>query len=207
MKKILIATRNPGKLAEIKSFLKDLLVKIVSLNDLKIKDSVTEDDKTYKENSVKKAVFYARLSGLPTIADDGGIEIDALGSAPGVRSRRFFAKTEKEATDEVIINEMIKLINKLPKNKRGAKFRTIVTFARPDGKHFSAEGAIRGILREPHLKLLHGYPYRSFFYLPKLKKYYHESDLSEDEMKVYNHRYKAIRKLVPIIKKELGIMN
>lgn len=207
LRKILIATRNPGKFKEIKSFLEDLPIKIISLNDLKIKDSVLEDGKTYKENSGKKAIFYAKLSGLPTIADDGGIEIDALGGEPGVRSRRFFANREKEATDEVIIEKMVKLVNKLPQNKRGARFKTVVTFALPDGKSFSAVGIVRGILKEPHLKLLHGYPYRSFFYIPKLKKYYHENQLSEKEMKVYNHRWKAISKLKPIIKQELGIMN
>lgn len=202
MNKVLIATRNPGKLFEISKFLSEFPLKTVSLKDLNIRKEVEEDGNTYKENSVKKAVFYAKVSGLPTIADDGGIEIHFLNGAPGVRSRRFFSK-KGDSTDQEIIERLTVLIAEIPENKREAKFKTVVTFALPNGKSFSATGQVQGVLREPHLKLLHGYPYRSFFYLPKLKKYYHESDLSEREMKVYNHRYKAIQKLKPIIKKEL----
>lgn len=203
MKKLLIATRNPGKLAEIENFLKDLPIEIVSLDDLGVKEEVEENGKTYKENSVKKAVFYAKKSGLPTIADDGGIEIDFLDGAPGVRSRRFFSK-KGDSTDKEIIEKLTALIQEIPENKRGAKFKTVITFALPDGQTFSTSGEIRGILKEPYMKVLKGYPYRSFFYLSKIKKYYHESELSDDEQKMYNHRYKAIQRLKPIIKKYVG---
>lgn len=205
MKKVLIATHNPGKFFEISTFLSDLPFEIVSLKDLNITEDVEEDGKTYEENSVKKATFYAKLSGLPTIADDGGIEIDALDGAPGVRSRRYFGKNGKEATDEEIIAAMKRLIKKLPPDKLGATFHVVITLALPNRQTFPVEGEVGGILKDPHLKLLHGYPYRSFFFLPKLNKYYHESELSEDQMKVYNHRYKAINKLKPIIVEELGL--
>lgn len=205
MKKILIATRNPGKLFEITKFLSDLPIQTISLSDLEIKENVEETGKTYRENSVKKARFYAKLSGLPTVADDGGIEIDALGGGPGPRSRRFFGKNGKEATDEEIIEEMKKLVKALPQNKLGAAFKDVITLALPTGETFSVNGQVKGVLKDPYLKLLHGYPYRSFFYLPKIKKYYHESELTEDEERKYNHRYKAINKLKPIIRKVLGI--
>lgn len=204
---LLIATKNKGKLAELKQFLSDLPIDLVSLSDIGITEDFAETGKTYKENSQKKALFYARLSGIPAIADDGGIEIDALDGAPGVKSRRFFGKNGKEATDEEIMREVQKLIKKIPERKRGAKFKTVVAFALPDGRSFSNTGEVRGILKKPYLKLLKGYPYRSFFYLPTIKKYYHEDELSEKEQKLYNHRYKAIRKLRPIIKRELRIMN
>lgn len=207
MDKLLIATKNEGKLQELKQFLSDLPIDLVSLSDIGITEDFEETGKTYKENSQKKALFYARLSGIPAIADDGGIEIDALDGAPGVKSRRFFGKNGKEATDEEIIREVQKLIKKIPERKRGAKFKTVVAFALPDGRSFSNTGEVRGILKKPYLKLLKGYPYRSFFYLPTIKKYYHEDELSEKEQKLYNHRYKAIRKLRPIIKRELRIMN
>lgn len=200
-KKLLIATRNPGKLFEISSFLSDLSLELISLKDLNIKKDVEEDGKTYEENSVKKAKFYAKISRLPTIADDGGIEIDGLNGEPGVRSRRYFGKDGREATDEAIIDAMKKLIKTLPQDKLGATFKVVITLALPNGKTFSVDAKVTGILKDPHLKILHGYPYRSFFFLPKLNKYYHESELSEDEMKVYNHRYKAIQKLKPVIKK------
>ena len=101
---------------------------------------------------------------------------------------------------------MRRIAKELPKKNRKAYFRTIVSFALPNGKVWSSFGEVEGEISEkPHLKLLKGYPYRSFFYLPKIKKFYHESDLSDKEQKLYNHRYKAIQKLIPIIRKELGI--
>lgn len=206
MKKLLIATKNAGKLQELKSFLSDLPLELISLSELNITEDFEEKGKTYKENSQKKALFYAKLSSLPTIADDGGIEIDALDGAPGVKSRRFFGKNEKVATDEEIIQKVQELIKKIPENKRGAKFKTVVTFALPDDKFFSSTGEVRGILKEPYLKLLKGYPYRSFFYLPKIKKYYHEDELTQEEQKLYNHRYKAITKLKSIIRKEMTLV-
>ncbi len=206
MKKLLIATRNKGKLQELTSFLSDLELELVSLNDLNIKEEIEENGKTYRENSQKKALFYAQESGLPTIADDGGIEIDALNGKPGILSRRYFAprsgvslRESKDATDEEIIEAMKKLIKTLPENKRSARFKTVVTFALPNGKVFSETGIVKGILKEPLLKLMQGYPYRSFFYLPKIKKYYHESELTGNEERKYNHRFRAIQKLKPII--------
>lgn len=198
MKKILIATHNQGKVGEFKEFLKDLAIEIVSLKDLNIKEDIEEDGKTYEENSKKKASFFAKLSNLPTIADDGGIEILALGNQPGVHSRRWLGH---DASDEELIEHMLKISKTLPKNNRKAFFKTIVTFALPNGKSWSIPGEVEGIISEkPYLKLLKGYPYRSFFFLPKLNKFYHESELSNDEQRLYNHRYKAVQKLLPIIK-------
>lgn len=203
MKKILLATRNKGKFNELSAFLSDLKVKILSLSDLGIAEDIEENGKTYKENSQKKALFFAKKSGLPTIADDGGIEIDALGGAPGVKSRRWLGH---EATDEEVIEHMKKVARELPDNNRKAFFRTVVSFALPNGKIWSVKGEVEGIIAEkPFMKLSKGYPYRSFFYLPKLKKYYFETELTNNEMKEYNHRYKAIQKLKPIIKKYLTI--
>lgn len=203
MKRLLIATKNVGKLKEISKFLSGLKLDLISLNDLGIDDDFEEKGKTYKENSQNKALFYAKLSGLPSISDDGGIEIDALGGAPGVKSRRWIGE---DSTDRKIINHMKKVTQALPENNRKAYFKTVVSLAFPNGKVFSATGEIEGIIaRKPLVKILKGYPYRSFFYLPIIKKYYHENNLSEEEKKLYNHRYKAIQKLKPIIKKELRI--
>lgn len=203
MQKLLIATRNPGKFKEFKNFLSDLSLKLVSLNDLGIKDDIEENGKTYSENSKEKALFYAKLSKLPVIADDGGIEIAALNFEPGIKTRRWFGY---EATDEELINHMIKVAKELPKNNRTAYFKTVVTLAMPDGKFFQEPGEVKGIIAEkPLLKHLKGYPFRSFFYLPEIHKYYHEDELSEEEEKLYNHRYKAVEKLKPTIKKSLGL--
>lgn len=203
MKKLLIATTNIGKLKEISSFLSDLPLEIVSLDDLGITDDVEETGKNYKENSQMKALFYAVKSGLPSIADDGGLEIEAFGGAPGIKSRRWLGKNSK---DEDIVNHMIRVAKELPDNNRKAFFKVVLSFALPLGKVWSATGEIEGIIaKKPYLKLLVGYPYRSFFYLPKLKKYYHEEKLTEKEQKLYNHRYVAINRLKPIIAKVLRI--
>lgn len=199
MKKLLIATKNQGKVGEFKEFLKDLPFEIVSLKDLDITEDVEEDGKTYEENSHKKALFYAKLSGLPAIADDGGIEIVALDNQPGIKSRRWLGY---EASDEELINHMLKISKTLPKDNRKALFKTVITLALPNGKVYSVLGEVEGEISEkPYLKLLEGYPFRSFFFLPKINKFYHEGELSNAEQKLYNHRYKAVQKLLPLIKK------
>ncbi|MDP2628880.1 MAG: non-canonical purine NTP pyrophosphatase [Nanoarchaeota archaeon] len=197
MTKLLIATTNVGKLQEISNFLKGLSLEIVSLNDVGIADDVEETGHTYEENSQLKALFYAKKSGLPAVSDDGGLEISAFGGAPGLHSKRWVGD---DSTDEKIINHMIKVAKELPDNNRQAFFKTVVSLALPNGKVWSVTGQVEGIIAEkPYLKILKGYPYRSFFYLPQLKKYYHEQQLTDEEQKLYNHRYKAIQKLKPLI--------
>ncbi|MBI2028262.1 MAG: non-canonical purine NTP pyrophosphatase [Candidatus Levybacteria bacterium] len=201
MKRLLIATTNPGKLREYREFLSDLNLKLLSLSDVGITDDIEETGKTYKENSQKKALFYAKRSGSPAISDDGGIEISALNNEPGIKSRRWLGYN---STDEGLIKHMMKVSKQLPENNRNAVFKLVVSLALPNGKVYASEGRVEGIIaKDPHMKLLHGYPYRSFFYLPDIQKYYHESELTRDEMRKYNHRYKAIQKLKPIIIKEL----
>lgn len=202
MKKLLIATRNEGKLKEISSFLSDLPIEISSLKDVGITDDFEEKGKSYKDNSQQKALFFAKISNLPTIADDGGIEIDALNGAPGIKSRRWLGE---KTTDQKILEHMAKVAKQL-KNNRCAFFKTVIALALPNGKVWSVDGEVEGIIAEkPYMRLLKGYPYRSFFYLPKIKKYYHEDELTNDEQKEYNHRYKAIQKLKPILIRTLGL--
>lgn len=201
MKKLLVATHNKGKLKEISVFLSDLPLEIVSLVDVGIADNVEEAGKTYKENSQLKALFYAKKSNLPSVSDDGGLEISAFNGAPGLKSRRWLGK---DSTEEDIVSHMMKIAKELPNDNRKALFKTVISFALPNGKVWSVTGEIEGIVAEkPYLKLLRGYPYRSFFYLPKLKKYYHEKELTNDEQRMYNHRYKAIQKIKAIIKREI----
>lgn len=197
MKKLLIATHNKGKIKELTKFLSDLPIKLLTLNEVNIDTDVEEVGKTYQENSQLKATFYSNKSGLPAIADDGGIEIAALNGEPGVHSRRWLGE---QTTDEDLISHMIKIARDLPDDNRHAIFKTVISIALPNGKVWSVDGEIKGVIsKQPYLKILKGYPYRSFFFLPKLNKYYHEKDLSKQEMTVYNHRYIAIQKIKPII--------
>ncbi|MGH7245593.1 MAG: non-canonical purine NTP pyrophosphatase [Candidatus Levyibacteriota bacterium] len=203
MQKLLVATKNKGKILEIKKYLSDLPLELISLSDVGIIDDVEENGLTYEENSQKKALFYAKRSGLPVISDDGGLEIHAINNEPGIRSRRWLGY---EGTDEELLKHLQKVSNELPEEDRNAQFVAVLTFALPTGEYWSEKGVVHGeIARNPHPKLLHGYPYRSFFFLPHIQKYYHESELTIDEEKAYNHRYKAIEKLKPIIKKVLDL--
>lgn len=203
MQKVLIATTNKGKLGEIKEYLSDLPVDFVSLSDVGITDEVIEDGTTYEENSQKKALFYSKRSGLPAISDDGGLEIAALNGAPGIDSRYFGGK---EGKDEDIIKKMMEVSQSIPDAKRDAKFVAVLSFALPTDEIWSerAEVALE-IAKEPLLKLLKGFPYRSFLIVPQIGKYYHESELTQDQRKQYNHRYKALQRLVPVIKQALQL--
>lgn len=203
MQKLLIATTNSGKFSEISEYLSDLAVKFVSLKDVGITKEVEEDGKTYKENSQKKAVFYAKLANLPAISDDGGLEITALGGAPGINSKFFGGKDGKDAD---IIKKMMEVTNSLSENNRHAKFVAVLSFALPDGKVWSEKGEVDlEIAKKPLLKILKGFPYRSFLIVPEINKYYHEAELTEEEKKKYVHRYIALQKLKRIIKKELHV--
>ena len=161
-------------------------------------EDVEETGKTYKENSQRKAIFYAKKSRLPAIADDGGLEIEALNGEPGIKSRRWLGF---DATDEDLIEHMRKIARELPDNKRKAWFKVVISLALPNGKVFSVTGKVKGIIaKEPQVQHMKGFPYRHFFYLPKIKKYYQNEELTPDEQRRYNHRYMAVTKLKPIIK-------
>lgn len=191
--RLLIATKNKGKLKEFKNFLKDLPLELVSLEDLNIEEDFEEHGETYAENSEGKARFYSNISNLPALADDGGIEIDFLEGKPGVHSNRWFGEG---LTEEEKIEKIQKLADEISEENNGAHFNTVVTIAFPDNSIIQESGQVYGIIsKKPFLKINHGYPYRSFFFLPELGKYYHESDLSPEEERLYNHRYKAIQKL------------
>lgn len=201
MKKLLIATTNKGKLGEFKTFLSDLPIELVSLTDLGITQDFEEKGETYEENSEGKARFYAELSGLPSLSDDGGIEIDALGGKPGIHSKRWFGEA---LPDEVMIEKIKDATKDIPDSNRGAHFKTVITIVFPNGEKLQERGQVDGIIaRKPLVKINRGYPYRSFFYIPEIKKYYHESDLSGEQEKLYNHRYKAVQKLKPKLLKLL----
>ncbi len=198
MKKLLIATTNPGKLSEIKFFLQDLPLELVSLADLEIKDQPEETGQTFEENAVLKAKFYAKISGLPTLADDGGLEIDALNGEPGVKSRRWI--NGLESSDEELINYTLEKLKGVPLEKRGTQIRGAIALVFPDGKVYISVGEVRGIIAEKaYSKREAGFPFRSLLYLPELKKFYCYSDLTLEEQQQYNHRDKMLKKLKPII--------
>jgi len=201
MKKLLLATTNKGKVRELSQFLSDLPLQLVSLSDVGIKDEPEENGKTYTENSQIKALYYSKKSELPAIADDGGIEIMALGGEPGIHSHRWLGP---ETTEEDLVEHMKKVAKRLPDDNRGARFATAVSVAFPEGRVFSFIGEVNGIIPpEPSLNYEAGYPYRSFFFVPELNKFYFENELTSEELEKYNHRYKAVQEVKKLLKKEL----
>ncbi len=203
MKTLLVATTNPGKLAELQEFLSDLPLILVSLKDVGITINVEETGKTFEENAILKAMYYAKLSGLPTIADDGGFEIDALNGEPGVKSHRWIHE-DAEDEDEELIQYALFRLKDIPLDKRGAQLHLVLAFATPEGKTWTSEASVRGIVPLKAASYRRkGFPYRSLLYLPELSKFYNHDELTQEENKTYNHRRKAVEELKPIIQKIL----
>lgn len=195
--KLLIATRNPAKLAEWKLFLNDLPLELVGLDEAGIADAVEETGETFLKNARIKAVEYSRLGGLLALGDDGGFEIDFLGGAPGVRSRRLFG--DEDATDEELIEFVLEKLFGVPHEKRGAQLRVVAVVASSDGSIIcEEEAAIRGnIAEEPSPTRLQGFPYRSIFRIPEFGKML--VDLSEEEHEQVNHRCEITPRIIEAV--------
>jgi XTP/dITP diphosphohydrolase len=203
MKKLLIATTNPGKLDEIRRFLADLPIELVSLKDIGITESVEETGATFEENAILKSAFYAKKSGLPALADDGGFEIDALKGEPGVRSHRWIDPT-RESADEELIAYAFERMKDVPQGKRGAQLRLVLALTFPDGSVHTVTDAARGVVPfEPSHERVAGFPYRSILYIPPIGKFYNHDLLTPEETDKYNHRKRALDQLKPILQKYL----
>lgn len=193
--KLLIATHNPAKAAEYKHYLSDLELEILSLSDLNITKEAPEDGETFEENAVKKVKFYHRLSGLSVIGDDGGLMIDALDGAPGLKSRRWLGY---RMTDEEMIQSVIEKMKDVPEGKRTCHLVGIIALVMSDGTLYTQWAQIDGVVaQEPTKKRIEGFPYRSFFYLPQFKKFY--LDLTDEEHEQINHRKIALFNLRPYL--------
>lgn len=203
MTRLLIATTNPAKREEITYGLQDLVndgLEILTLQDVQVEGEPVESADTFEGNAKIKAQFYGDQTGLPTISDDGGLMIDALNGAPGVKSRRW---PGYEATDEELITYALDKMNDVPEGKRTAQLVTCVCLYDPVNKQFTTEQeSIKGkISAEPLTMDTNGYPYRALFIVDKYDKFYDE--LSKAEHHEINHRLKALRKLSPAIHSRL----
>jgi XTP/dITP diphosphohydrolase len=195
MKRLLIATHNPAKLEELKEGAKPLIdhgVEVVTLKYLNVKGEPKETGKTFGENALIKALFYARLTGLPTIADDGGMMIEAFCGAPGVKSRRWIGHA---ANDKELIAYTLRKMRDVPQEKRTAHLRTCICFYEPQSKSGLCEKEeIKGyVAKKISGNPSHGYPYRALFVVDEFNKYYDE--LTPRQHHQINHRLKAMRRL------------
>ena len=196
MFKILLATKNKGKVKEIRSIFSDLPVKFIELPREDI-DEVDENGKNYFENALKKAEHYAEKYNLPTLADDSGLEIDALDGAPGINSARFVSK---EATFNEKISKILELMQGV--DRRSARFRaTFVLYLPKEDKYFTSLGVVEGeILLEPHKKEGSGFGYDPIFKPDGFNESF--SMLGSDIKNQISHRSKALKEMKKIIAKQ-----
>ena len=166
MPRLLLATTNQGKAAEYRDLLNGLDFEIVTLDQAGISREADESFSTFEENARHKAAFYAELGGLLTLADDSGLEVDALGGEPGVRSSRYAGDN---ATDADRVDFLLTKLKDIPYQERTARFRCVIAVARPGGQIETAEGACDGyIATEPRGH--NGFGYDPVFYLPEFGK-------------------------------------
>lgn len=185
--RLLIATHNQGKLRELSTMLGGLPFKLVSLSDVGIEYDVDETGETLEENAVLKATSYAELSGLPTLADDSGLEVDALGGEPGVRSARYAGEGASDADRIALLHK--NLADKL--EPWSARFRCVIALVWPDEPTQQFPGECVGeIVRQARGD--NGFGYDPVFLVSGLGKTM--AELSSDEKNSISHRSIAARK-------------
>jgi len=186
--KLLLGTNNQAKVREYRSLLPDLDYEIVTLAEQGISVAVEEVGESLEENARLKATVIAEKSRLLTLADDSGLEVDALGGEPGRLSARYAGQN---ATDRDLIAYLLQRLDGVPWENRTARFRCVIALATPEGKVELCSGECPGLITfEPHGK--HGFGYDPIFYLPELDKTMAELPL-EEKNKI-SHRGRAARK-------------
>jgi XTP/dITP diphosphohydrolase len=193
MRQILIATQNKGKLIEIKALLDDVHLELVTPDQIGIRLTVEEDGLTYQENAEKKARAYATASGILTLADDSGLEVEALGGQPGLHSARFSGKPG--ATDADRRSYLLELLNPHPQPWR-AQFRCIAALHDPQGGLHFSEGVCPGVII-PEERGEHGFGYDPIFQVNDSVQTM--AELSMEEKNRLSHRARAIAAIKPVL--------
>lgn len=186
---LLIASRNPGKVAEVRAFLADLDFDLRDLGAFPDLPDVEETGASFAENALLKARFYHQRTGLLTVADDSGLEVDALGGEPGLHSARFAGP---RATDAERIARLLERLRGVPEERRSARFVCVVALVGKDGLEKTFTGICEGrIRREP--AGTNGFGYDPIFEYPPLGKTF--AELSREEKAAISHRGRALRQL------------
>lgn len=187
MIKLLIASNNKGKLREFQTLLEGLPFELITLKDAGITTSVDETGDTYQDNAKLKAVTYARLSGQLTLADDSGLEVDALGGEPGPRAARYAGEN---ASDKEKIDFLLSKLKNVPWEQRKARFHCVIALAFPGDGTTVCQGECAGyIMLEP--KGEQGFGYDPVFYVPEFDKTM--AELSMEEKNQLSHRASAAK--------------
>ena len=198
-RRILVATANPGKIAEIRAML-GADVRWLGLADLNETVEIEEDGLTFAENARKKAVGHAKATGLWTIADDSGLVVDALGGAPGIKSARFSGNkltgADRTLIDHRNIAKVLELLKGVPKERRTARFVCCLCLASPERILIETEGILEGLITDREIGE-NGFGYDPIFFVPHLNKTV--AQLTREEKNTISHRGNAIRKLKPLL--------
>ena len=202
MERLIFATGNAHKMKEIREILGGLPVGIVSMKEAGIDLEIEETGSSFEENALIKALAVAAVSGALTLADDSGLEIDALGGAPGIYSSRFLGEdTPYSEKNRAIIEKLAGLSG----SERSARFRCVIAAVFPDGRELVSEGRVEGeIAFSPAGE--NGFGYDPIFYLPE--RGFTTAELSAEEKNAISHRGRALRgmveKLAAVLDKEEG---
>ena len=185
---IVLATHNKGKMSEINNLLSSSY-EVLTLDHFPNIKEIPETGKTLKENAFIKARTVFELTGLPSLADDTGLEVESLGGDPGVFSARYAGE---QASYQDNCKKLLKNMMRVPKKDREAKFRTVLAY-KDDNRELSCDGSVMGeIAQSP--KGSFGFGYDSVFYYPPLEKTF--AELSEEEKNSISHRGRALRKFL-----------
>jgi XTP/dITP diphosphohydrolase len=195
MHSLLIATTNPGKFAEISSLLSHLSVKLVSPSDLNLHLAVEENGETYAQNAELKAIAFAKKSQLLSLADDSGLEVDALDGLPGLHSARFTGEHSASDTERRAL-----LLSKLKEKTKPwtAHFHCTIAVSNPDGNCIYGEGDCPGEIIEHELGS-NGFGYDPIFLLTEIHKTM--AQLSMEEKNQLSHRSRAVQSILPAFNK------
>lgn len=194
MHKLLIATNNQNKVEELHDLLQGTDIELVTPAQIGLNLNVTEDGHTYAENARKKAIAFARASGLISLADDSGLEVDALEGAPGLHSARYHPKPGANDADRRAY--MLENLQGKPRPWT-AHFHATIAIAVPDGDIHLVEGNCHGEII-PEERGTGGFGYDPIFLLPELDKTM--AELEMDEKNRLSHRAKAVMKAIPVLK-------
>jgi len=191
--KILLATQNQGKIRELQELLVDEDIEVLSLKHIEDWEDVEENGETFADNAALKARAAVKKTGLIALADDSGLEVDALNGAPGVYSARFAGEPKD---DERNNDKLLQLLETVVDDQRQARFRCALVVATPEGKEFLTEGTVEGrILTERRGS--EGFGYDPLFFVPEYARTMAELTLAEKNK--LSHRAQAFRKAIPIL--------
>jgi len=201
--RILVASTNPGKIAELRAML-DFDLEWLGLSDFSDIVEIKEDGSSFAENARKKAISYARATGLWTIADDSGLVVDALGGEPGIKSARFSGEKSRNDDGTLIdhrnIAKVLELLKGVPKEKRTARFFCCLCLASPEQILIETEGTLKGLITNKEIGK-NGFGYDPIFFVPHLNKTV--AQLTPEEKNAISHRGNAIRKFKPLLEELL----